>query len=180
MQVQQPTKQLKSGKRRTSVVRVCLCWLLCLSVWRGPIPVVHGHALDLISLANNSHLAEHALKYHADSLMHEQAGNKSANDEDSGLHIHFILLDPWSDSLLADHNHQDCSNHQAGAADSLLRIEQQSRADLDFNLAQSRMVHVDLPLVAEDLRFSSTADTGYLQTQFYRTPALAVLCVCLC
>lgn len=170
MRLSQPTKH--DSQRRTSVLHVCLCWLLCLSVWRGPIPVVHEHALDVISLANDSQLAEHAIAYHPDCLGHERAGHR-----DSGLHFHFLMLDQSSNSLLADSN---SVQNDVDVTDTLLKSEQQLHADLDINVAQLQIAVGDIPGLTDDLRFSSTANATFLQTQLYRTPALAVLCVCLC
>jgi hypothetical protein len=158
----------KSTKRQNSVWHVCLCWLLCLSVWRGPVPVVHEHSLDLSSLANNSQLAEHAIKYHADCL----------GQEDPGLHFHFILLDQSSDSLLA--NSAASSQDALGAVDNILKLEQHHRSAMELSAAQLKTNQGDALFVAEDLRFSTTANASFLQTRLYRTPALAVLCVCLC
>ena len=156
-------------KRRTSIWHVCLCWLLCLSVWRGPVPVVHDHSLDLNSLANNSQLAEHAIAYHAECLGHEE----------TGLHFHFVLVDQCSNSLLA--NSHVTSQSDFGAVDNLLRMEQQNRSALELNAAQKLQTYQgDTLRVAEDLRFSSTASVSFLQTRLFSAPALAVLCVCLC
>ena len=161
-------------KRRTSVLHVCLCWLLGLSVWRGPVPVVHEHALDLNSLANNHHLAEHAIKYHADCL---DAG--CHGHEGTGLHVHFMfLMDQFPVSLLA--NSHGTSQLDIGAVDTILRLEQQHRAALELNVAQLHTNQGNALCVAEDLRFSSTATASFLQTRIFNTPALALLCVCLC
>ncbi|MDX1930154.1 MAG: hypothetical protein SFV81_26740 [Pirellulaceae bacterium] len=166
-----------SSQRPTSAGRVCLYWLLCVCVWRGPIPVVHDHSLDIAALANNSHLAEHALAYHADCLGH-------AHDDDSGLHFHFMLLDHSSGALLpsgASLADSSCSGQaDLGVADSLLRIEQQLRFDLDREITQSQIAQGDQLSFTQGLRFSSTADASFLQTQLSNAPALAVLCVCQC
>ena len=167
MQSQQPWNSDRS-KRRTSVWHVGLCWLLCLSVWRGPVPVVHEHSLDLKSLADNSQLAEHVIAYHANGLGHE----------DTGLHFHFILLDPCCDSLLA--NSDIASHHDLGSAASFLELEQSQRCLSDLDSAQLNTNYGDVLIVAEDLRFSSVADASFLQTQLSSTPACAVLCVFLC
>jgi hypothetical protein len=172
MQSQQPlnSQSLYSDRsqRRTSVWRVGLCWLLCLSVWRGPVPVVHEHSLDLKSLANNSQLAEHVIAFHADGLGHEGAG----------LHFHFILLDLCCDSLLA--NSDVAGQHDVGSADSFLKLEQQQRCLSELNSAQAHTNYGDVLIVAEDLRFSSVANASFLQTRLSSTPACAVLCVFLC
>ena len=130
--------------------------------------MVHEHSLDLNSLANNSQLAEHVIAYHADCLGHE----------DTGLHFHFMLLDQNSDSLLA--NSGVASQYDLGAIDHVLRLEQQNRSALELNAAQLQTNQGDTLLVAEDLRFSTSANASFLQTRLYCTPALAVLCVCLC
>ena len=162
--------QLNSDRsqRRTSVWHVCLCWLLCLSAWRGPVPVVHEHSLDLKSLANNSLLAEHVIAYHADSDGHE----------DTGLHFHFMLLDPCCDSLLTNSD-VDCQPDM-GVADSILKLEQHNLCNLELNSARFKTNYGDALNVAEDLRFSAVADASFLQTQLSSTPAYAVLCVFLC
>ncbi len=166
-------KTYKFSKRRASVLHVCLYWLLCVSVWRGPVPVVHEHALDLNSLANNCQLAEHAIVYHADCL-----GKNCLGHERTGLHVHFILMDHFPDSLTADSH--STGHHDIGAADTTLRTEQQHLAALELNAAKLQTIQSDLLYVAEDLRFSSTADASFLQTRLCSTSALAVLCVCLC
>lgn len=166
MHFNQPTYQC--GQRRTSVLHVGMCWLLCLSVWRGPVPVIHEHTLELDSLVNNSQLAEHAIAYHAESLGHD----------DTGLHVHFILPDRCSDSLLMSSYVTAQIEHHA--VDSLLNQDQQHRITLDLNAAQLRISHGDAIGVGKDLRFSSIARASFLQTRLYGAPALAVLCVCLC
>lgn len=164
--------------RRTSVPRIWLCWLLCLSVWRGPIPVVHEHAIDVASLANNSQLAEHAIAYHSESLGHEGLESTCSDHKSTGLHFHFMLLDHCSDLLLTD----SCSSsqHVGSAVVSILNAEQEHRDILELNAAQLNSFQGDSPRIAEDLRFSSTAKASFLQTQLLCTPAKAVLCVCLC
>ncbi len=159
----------KFRKRRTSVLHVGLCWLLCLTAWRGPVPVVHEHALDLNSLASNCQLAEHAIAYHADCL----------GDEKTGLHVHFMLIDESPYSFLAN-SHGTSHQHDIIAVDTILKLEQQDLAALELNVARSQASSFDLPHVAEDLRFSTTSSASFLQTRLYSTPALAVLCVCLC
>jgi hypothetical protein len=139
-----------------------------LSVWRGPVPVIHEHSLDLISLGNDSQLADHALTYHADCLGHD----------DTGLHFHLILLDQSPDSLLA--SSEVIGQPDCGAVDSFLKLEQQNRSALEFNAAQWQSNQGDALCFAEDLRFSTTANSSFLQTRLYGTPAFAVLCVCLC
>lgn len=132
------------------------------------MPVVHEHALDLNSLANNTQLAEHAIAFHADCL----------GIPETGLHVHFMLLDQFTDSILADSH--DSGHHAVDAVETVLRLEQQQLAAMEFNAAQSQSNQSDLLPIAEDLRFSSVADAGYLQTRVLSTPAFAVLCVCLC
>jgi hypothetical protein len=139
-----------------------------LSVWRGPVPVVHEHSLDLISLSNNSQLADHALTYHADCLGHEG----------TGWHFHFMLLDQSPDSLFA--SSEVIGQPDCGAVDNFLKLEQQNRSDLDLNAAHLKTNQGDSLSVSEDLRFSTTANSSFLQTRLYGTPAFVVLCVCLC
>lgn len=146
--------------------------------------MVHDHALDIAALANNSHLAEHALAYHADRVRQEATDQATTHDDDSGLHLHFILLDHssrallQSGALLAD---SGCtSQDDLSVTDSLLRIEQQLRSVLDRDLAQSQIAQADMPSLAQGLLFSSAADASFLQTQLSNAPALALLCVCQC
>jgi len=89
-----------------------------------------------------------------------------------------MLMDQFPDSLLADSH--GTSQHDVGAVDTILKIEQQHLAVLDLNVAQLQTNQGDALCVTEDLRFSSTANASFLQTRTYSTPALAVLCVCLC
>ena len=72
-----------------------------------------------------------------------------------------------------------CPN-EVDVTDTLLRSEQQLHADLDLNVAQLQIAPGDIPASINDLRFSSTANATFLQTQLYHTPAIAMLCVCLC
>jgi hypothetical protein len=132
------------------------------------VPVVHDHSLDLKSLAHNCQLAEHVFAYHADGLGHE----------DTGLHFHFMLLDQSTNSLLADSGPN--GQHDGGAVDTILKLEQQHLRVLDLNSAWLQSNPSDALCVAEDLRFSATANASFLQTRLFGSPAFAVLCVCLC
>ena len=172
MQSQQSLNSHRS-KRRTSVWHVGLCWILCLSLWRGPVPIVHEHSLDLQSLTDNSHLVEHVFAYHADSFGLEDNGHAN-----TGLHFHFILLDQCCDSLLA--NSGIASQHDLESADSFLKLEQHHRSLWELDSDKIPANYGDVLIVAEDLRFSSAADASFLQTRLSSTPAYAVLCVCLC
>ncbi len=168
---QKPTHSIARDRQPTSFSRVVFCWVLCLSVWRGPVPVVHAHTLDLISLAHNSQLAEHAVVYHSDCL-----GN-----EGIGLHFHFMLLDHNSTSLIANEDVGDSADSNAVAAvDSFLKAEQQHRVSLEIDAGLRETNQSDVLIASEDLRYSATADAGFLQTRISNTPFFAVLCVCLC
>lgn len=61
--------------------RAWMCCLLCVCTWRGPIPIVHEHSLDLAALGGNSSLALHAFQFHADELGHGE----------SDWHVHFVM-----------------------------------------------------------------------------------------
>ncbi len=200
------TTRAPSFRSRTSssAWRICLCWVLCLSVWRGPVPIVHQHALDVQTLGNNVELAEHAIEFHASGL-----GGQS-----TGLHLHLVMLDGCSASLLAHSCSSDLdltgsdladsasadgrSNFeeslamlvssgncegcgcQAFGADNELRFEQLMLAALDARCTKSRLNCGDVPNVATRPRFSTTADMNFLQTQLSGATACALLCVVLC
>lgn len=55
--------------------------LLCVSTWRGPIPVVHEHSLEMAALANNLSLARHALQFHTHEFGHGE----------TDWHLHFVM-----------------------------------------------------------------------------------------
>ena len=180
-----------SSRRRgtsSSAWRIGLCWVLCLSVWRGPVPIVHAHGLDLQSLGNNSSLAEHAIECHADKL----------GEHSTGLHLHLILLDGCAVSLLSDSAVADgaaCSDGgivsgvpsecdglgcQAFGADNELRCEQMWLAALDARCQWNQLSHGEALDFEARSRFSATADMGFLQTQVSGATACALLCVFLC
>ena len=185
-----------SLRKRTSssAWRICLCWVLCLSVWRGPVPIVHEHGLDLQSLGNNAGLAEHAIEYHADKL----------GEQSPGFHLHMFLFDGCAAALLADSSSSDSSSSdcdsssggllamsgepascdgcgcQAFGADNELRFEQLMRAALDARCNLNRLSCGEVPNVEAQPRFSSTADMSFLQTQLSGATACALLCVFLC
>ena len=164
---------------------VCLCWVLCISVWRGPVPIVHDHDLDLQSLGNNVCLAEHAIEFHADHL-----GENSA-----GLHLHFVMLDSCMTAVTADASDASGSLMKlevpqfdalkavcpdAAGADWVLSAEQQARdlsmmSDVQYQLSFGECVEVvTLP------SYSANADSSFLQTQLSGASTCAVLCVFLC
>ncbi len=147
------------------------------------MPVVHDHSLDLESLAHNCQLAEHVFAYHADGLGREDTGREDTGHEntghkDTGLHFHFMLLDQSTNSLLANSGLN--GQHDGGAVDTILKFEQQHLRALDLNSARLQSNPSDALCVAEDLRFSTTANASFLQTRLFSSPAYAVLCVCLC
>lgn len=75
-------------------VRYWLAWVLCLCAWRGPLPVVHCHAIEALSgpIETNWQLAEHVAVCHASA--HEHI--------DLGWHLHFVM--PASGSSKAPHS----------------------------------------------------------------------------
>lgn len=73
--------------------RSLVCWLVCLAVWRGPIPMVHDHACAGEAVCCNPLLAEHVAKYHANF--------HSDRDEGHGPHFHLVLASEF-DSLPHD------------------------------------------------------------------------------
>lgn len=82
--------------RSRSTMRVWMVWVLCLCAWRGPLPVIHCHAVEALSTASefgvNWQLAEHLAVCHA----HEHD-----TDVDLGWHIHFVM--PASGSTKGSH-----------------------------------------------------------------------------
>ena len=166
--------------------RVCFCWILCLSAWRGPVPIVHEHGLDIQSLGSNVRLAEHAIEYHSDHL----------GDGEAGLHLHFVVLDSCLNALFAEPNcesnagalSQDITQAEelsfvcddSVGAEWVLSAEQQVRdlsamADLVGQLSFGDVVVCEPPL-----SYSSHAESSFLQTQFSGASACSLLCVFLC
>jgi hypothetical protein len=78
--------------------------MLCVCVWRGPIPVLHSHSLAIADLGVNESLAEHAVRFHADHL----------GEPELGFHFHFLMLTPCEGSLIASFlEHSDDVVHEA-------------------------------------------------------------------
>lgn len=72
--------------------RWCMVWMLCLCAWRGPVPVVHCHALEVQGEADAQsswQLAQHMAICHAGE--HDHAS-------DSGWHVHFVVPSKSGDS----------------------------------------------------------------------------------
>lgn len=165
----------------TPLGRVCFFVLLCLCVWRGPVPIIHEHALDLPSLSNNSQLAVHAIAHHADEL----------GTESGGLHLHFILLSECSTALpltASEGSSAPEAGVDFGMGDGLEAwfgtdrelLGQQEVAILDLHRSLEKRCFGEVRHVPEDLRFSSTADESFLQIPLCGAPACALLCVFLC
>ncbi len=177
--------------RRTSssAWRMCLCCILCLSVWRGPVPILHEHDLDLQSLGNNAQLAQHAIEYHADKL-----GQPSA-----GLHLHIVMLDGSSAALRAGTCSSDTDSSllswsaahgelvyhcdgacQAFSAEIESRADQWARCSLDTRGSLNWLSWGEAPNINAQRPFSTNADMSFLQTQLSGASNCAVLCVFLC
>ena len=67
-------------------MRMWIVCLLCVCAWRGPLPVVHCHAFETLSLSaeveGNWQLAEHLMVCHAGQHEHGDM---------FGWHLHFVL-----------------------------------------------------------------------------------------
>lgn len=64
--------------------RLWMAWVLCLCAWRGPLPVVHCHAVEALGQSESEpdwHLVEHLSVCHAEQ--HDA--------DEMGWHVHFVL-----------------------------------------------------------------------------------------
>ncbi len=86
--------------------------MLCLCAWRGPVPVVHCHDVELGGLAVEGYsdwaLAEHVAACHAGEPAHGE----------EGWHVHFVLPTssdgdlPSAEPILAEMIVQDVEGQQ--------------------------------------------------------------------
>ncbi len=82
-----------AGSRVFRVMRGMCGVLLCLSLWNGPLPMIHSHEFSGPELSHDAALAVHL------QLCHE-AGDC---DECDGWHLHLML---WGD-ILPEHSNPD-------------------------------------------------------------------------
>lgn len=159
--------------------RTCVFWLMCISLWRGPIPVVHQHSLDLQSLSNNCRLAEHALEFHSEHL----------GESDSGMHLHIVLCDA-SASLFADVC--DCELQGDGGAcwdaafaGSVLHQAGEKSASQNFAMdwlqdaGGPALPYLVIPLPTKHLNLAA-APSGFFQSHLEHAPACSLFGVFLC
>ncbi len=177
------SKVLQRGRSRPKW-QWCLCWVLCLSVWRGPVPVVHAHDLDLQSLGNNAQLAEHAIECHAGHL----------GEESAGLHLHFLMLDVCATALFADVESTEFGSQtfmHADTSELLEGLTTQPLADLSLLSEQafgklvaeacipSQVSFRELAILERPVTRLVRCESNFLQTQFGASTCV-VLCVFLC
>ncbi len=82
-----------AGSRVACIVRVMCRFVLCLSLWNGPLPLVHAHDVSGPELSRNECLAAHVLMCH-------KAGDCDAC---RGWHLHLML---WGE-ILPEHSNSD-------------------------------------------------------------------------
>ncbi len=137
----QPSIQPKREPRHhRQSCRWMMIVVACICVWRGPIPVLHCHSLALDTMASNPLLAGHAVHFHAEEV----------GQPDSGLHLHFILLNGCQGSLFCEHQGSP-ANCQVGQTLPPFSIEHSG-------IELSRLVQVDQ---SSALAFGSIVDQPY-------------------
>lgn len=76
-----PKRTFCSYRNGSSHLRGVLLFCMVAAAWRGPVPVLHAHSLDIGTIAASPQLREHAGKYHAEEL---DRGQKA-------WHWHFVM-----------------------------------------------------------------------------------------
>ena len=82
-----------TGSHVSCVVRGMCRVLLCLSLWNGPLPLIHAHDVSGPELSRNESLAAHVQLCHVGGVC----------DECEGWHLHLML---WGE-ILPEHSDPD-------------------------------------------------------------------------
>ena len=160
--------------------RTVLSWLLCICVWRGPIPVIHQHSLEITGevLANceNVYLLRHILTYHS----------CGATKSTPGWHVHFLMprdLLPFSSAA-------DCTNGDSFHVSNWVGIDGCpllcSLESTKYTELQFRQLPYGLKLVSlhhnSASRWKNSFDRppGFLHVGLLKSGTHAILGVALC
>ena len=156
--------------------KTALCWVLCLSVWRGPIPIVNQHALEPDGWVDNVALLKHVVEHHLNEF----------GETSTDWHVHFLMprdllpssCDPWGEKTdLAKLGPWDSPDLQLDVQRRTL-TDSESREMHFANAVHWRSFLVDRELMSA--KQSEISAPGFLISAVLSASARAVLGVAIC
>ncbi len=156
--------------------KTALCWVLCLGLWRGPIPVVHSHSLEPEGWVDDIVLLKHVAEHHLNEI----------GETSTDWHFHFLMPRDLLPSS-SDHWGETTDLAELGpwnTPDLRLDIRHNIAADSELReLHVANVVHWRSFLVDRELtsaRLPGNGASGFLISAVLSASARAVLGVAIC
>ncbi|HVV99722.1 MAG TPA: hypothetical protein VHB77_05260 [Planctomycetaceae bacterium] len=130
-------------RRRPSLLAIVGRALLALSLWQGPIPWAHVHAVAAADAEANDVLARHLLHFHPDH----------SPSLAFAWHVHFVL--PWQIN-----DNGDCERHPGAPDDCLASLKYRTPCSSpDVRVDAQALAHAPCPLaiIAPDTPLCTSA-----------------------